>query len=408
MSANPTHHPRRTLAILAFTQIMSWGALYYAIAVLAPHIQQELGWRAEIVYGAFSWSLLIAGLAATPVGVLLDRLGGRAVMGTGSLIAGAGLIALGSGSSVAVYFGAWTVIGLAMAMTMYEAAFATISHAWGMQGRQAISTLTLFGGFASTVFWPLTVKLSGLVGWRDCCLLYGTAHIMLCLPAHLLLAPHAAAPARPAPPAAPGPIVAGADAQAAPEQHHTLQQALRHPAFWKLALAFSANSFIFSALSVHLIPLLLQFDHPMALAVGLAATIGPMQVLGRIAERLFGQRLLPQTAGKASFAMLPAALLALLLLGSRQWAAALFCSLYGLSNGVLTIVRGTLPLSLFGRKHYGAISGALAGPTLVARAAGPLAVAAIIARYPEPPPLLGILLAVSLLSLACYLAATRR
>ena len=394
------HPARKTIAVLAVTQILSWGSLYYAIAVLAPQIRLETGWRAEAVLGAFSLSLLVSGLAATPVGVLLDRHGGRLVMGAGSLVSGAGMLLLSRSHSLPVYFAAWAVLGLAMALTMYEAAFATINREFGARGRQAISTLTLFGGFASTVFWPLTQQLDQLLGWRDTYALYGALQIAVCLPLHLLLAGRSPAPAA-------GPASA-ATAAAQAERSHTLHEALRHPAFWKLALAFAANSFIFSAMSVQLIPMFVQFGHAPALAVALAALVGPMQVAGRVGEMTLGRHALPQTIGKFTFAALPAALLVLLMFGASQWALALYCTLYGLSNGILTIVKGTLPAALFGRKNYGAIAGALAGPSLVARAAGPLAVAAIIARAPAPAVLLTVLLGFSLVSLASYLAATRQ
>ncbi|SFM09165.1 MFS transporter [Rugamonas rubra] len=395
------HPARKTIAVLAVTQILSWGSLYYAIAVLAPQIRLETGWRAEAVLGAFSLSLLVSGLVATPVGVLLDRHGGRLVMGAGSLVSGAGMLLLSRSHSLPLYFAAWAVLGLAMALTMYEAAFATINREFGARGRQAISTLTLFGGFASTVFWPLTQQLDQLLGWRDTYALYGALQIAVCLPLHLLLAGR--------PPAAPaaGPTTAATVTTAA-ERSHTLHEALRHPAFWKLALAFAANSFIFSAMSVQLIPMFVQFGHAPALAVALAALVGPMQVAGRVGEMTLGRHALPQTIGKFTFAALPAALLVLLLFGARQWALALYCTLYGLSNGILTIVKGTLPAALFGRENYGAIAGALAGPALVARAAGPLAVAAIIARAPAPAVLLTVLLGFALVSLASYLAATRQ
>ncbi|PHV08181.1 MFS transporter [Janthinobacterium sp. BJB412] len=398
------HPARRTIAVLAVTQILSWGSLYYAIAVLAPQIRLETGWRAEAVLGAFSLSLLVSGLAATPVGVLLDRHGGRLVMGAGSLVSGAGMLLLSRSHSLPVYFAAWAVLGLAMALTMYEAAFATINREFGAQGRQAISTLTLFGGFASTVFWPLTQQLDQLLGWRDTYALYGALQIAVCLPLHLLLAGRPPA----APAAGPNTAATAATAAAQAERSHTLHEALRHPAFWKLALAFAANSFIFSAMSVQLIPMFVQFGHAPALAVALAALVGPMQVAGRVGEMTLGRHALPQTIGKFTFAALPAALLVLLLFGASQWALALYCTLYGLSNGVLTIVKGTLPAALFGRKNYGAIAGALAGPALVARAAGPLAVAAIIARAPAPAVLLTVLLGFALVSLASYLAATRQ
>jgi MFS family permease len=395
----------KTLAILACTQIMSWGALYYAIAILAPEIRREMGWPSEAVVGAFSWSLLVSGLAATPIGALLDRHGGRGVMGAGSLLGAAGFALLSQVHSLPAYYAAWTVLGCAMAMTMYEAAFATINRQFGMDSRKAISTLTLFGGFASTVSWPLTQYLDAHAGWRATCLIYAAAQLVLSFPLHLLLPsgkqlpPHSAATA-PATPPEPAPAL-----QSGPREH-SLQEAIRHPAFWKLAFAFSANSFIFSALSVHLIPLLQQYGHAATLAVGLAALVGPMQVAGRIGEMTVGRHALPRTIGKITFCTLPAALLALLLFGSHAWAAALFCMMYGMSNGILTIVRGTIPQTMFGRRHYGAISGALAGPALIARAAGPLAVAGLV-QFAAPAILLLVLLAAALASLAFYLLAIR-
>jgi predicted MFS family arabinose efflux permease len=385
--------PRKTLAILAVTQVVSWGTLYYAFAIVARAMQRDLGLRAELVFGAFSWCLLVAGLVATPAGILIDRYGGRPVTAAGSLLCGAGFILLSRAQGAPGYFVAWSVLGVAMSGVLYEAAFATIAHLYGAGARRAISTLTLFGGFASTVFWPLTLKLSGQAGWRDTYLLYGLLQLLLCLPLHLLLDSrpdgevHAAA--RPA------------------DADLNLRQALRHPAFWHLAFAFSANSFIFSALSVHLIPILSGLGHPIASVVLMAALIGPMQVAGRVGEMTVGRRLAAQTVGRLSFALLPCALLALLFFGRRQTAMAVFCILYGLSNGIVTIVRGTVPQLLFGTRNYGAISGALSGPSLLAKAAGPLAVAAVIQASASPTTLFSILLAFSLASLGFFLLAVR-
>ena len=384
---------KKIILILAFTQIVSWGSLYYAFAVLATDMQRELGWRAEMVFGAFSWSLLVAGLVATPVGILLDRHGGRAVMGSGSLLAGAGLIALGCAQSLVHYYVAWTVLGAGMAMVMYEAAFATINREFAYGARQAISTVSLAGGLASTVFWPLTLKLNGLIGWRETYMAYGAVHILLCAPLHALLAPGQR------------PAAVHADAEASVD--YTLHQALRDPIFWKLALAFATNSFIFSGVAVYLIPLLQQFGHSLSTVVMLAALIGPLQVLGRIGEMAFANRILPQTVGKITFSLLPLALLTLLVAGDYLWAVVVFCIGHGLSNGIITIVRGTVPRTLFGSRNYGAIAGALSGPGLLAKAAGPLAVAAIAERSSSPYVVLGVLLVIALVSLGFYLGAVK-
>lgn len=385
--------PWKIVYLLAFTQIVSWGSLYYAFAIVAADIQRELGWRTEVVFGAFSWSLLVAGLASTPAGVLIDRYGGRPVMGAGSLMAGVGMAGIGMAHSVAWYFAAWTAVGIGMAMVLYEAAFATINREFILNARKGISVLTLFGGLASTVFWPLTLKLNSVVGWRDTYLIYGLAHIALCAPLHALLGKGMRRGALPAATHA--------------VRNYTLHEAVRDPAFWRLAFAFSANMFIFSALSVHLIPLLQRFGHSVGTAVLVSTLVGPMQVLGRIGEMAFARHIRPQNVGKLTFSLLPAGLLALLFLGQHQVAVAAFCIFYGVSNGVVTIVRGTVPQTLFGRENYGAISGALAGPSLLAKAAGPLAAAAFVEANPSPGWLLGLLLVVSIVSLLCFLAAVK-
>ncbi|MES2128316.1 MAG: MFS transporter [Pseudomonadota bacterium] len=385
--------PRRswqTLAILALTQVLSWGTLYYALAIVALDIAHEMGWRNEVVYGAFSWCLLVAGLAATPAGALLDRYGGRRVMAAGSLLCGLGFIVLATAHSIAAYLVAWTVLGVAMAGVLYEAAFATINFEFGLQARQAISRLTLVAGFASTVFWPVTLKLNALLGWRETYLWYAAIQLLVCMPLHLMLGTQGA----------PMPTH-----QERPD--HSLKEALRHHAFWKLAFAFAANSFVFSALSAHLIPILQHYGHPAGTVVFMAALIGPMQVLGRIGEMTFARHIAPQQVGKFTFAMLPLALLALLFFGAHLVAVGLFCILYGLSNGILTIVRGTIPQQLFGARNYGAISGAMAGPAMVARAAGPLVLAGVLQANASPALVFMLLLCCAIASLLFYLMAVR-
>lgn len=381
----------KTIGILAVTQVVSWGSLYYAFAIVAPDIQRDLGLGPELAFGAFSWSLLVAGLVSTPVGVLLDRYGGRYVMAAGSLLCALGLAWLGRCTDAASYFGAWTLIGLAMALTLYEAAFAAINRKLENGARQAISTLTLFGGFASTLFWPLTSALDAALGWRTTYLWFAFLQLAVCMPLHLWLGRD--------------PVRQRAPPSGHAGRSHTLAEAVRHPAFWKLALAFSANTFIFSAMAVHLIPLLKELGLAASAAVLMASLIGPMQVAGRIGEMALARHALPHTVGKFTFAALPAALLLLALFGAHAWMVAIFCILYGLSNGILTIVRGTIPQALFGRDNYGAIAGALAGPSLLSKAAGPLVAAGVLGHQGSAGVLLSVLIAISVASLAFYLGA---
>ncbi|QYF95932.1 MFS transporter [Massilia sp. PAMC28688] len=389
------HPPRspQTIAMLGVTQLVSWGSLYYAFAILSQSIARDTGMRPEIVFGAYSWALLACGLAAPVVGRLIDRHGGRPVLAGGSVVTAAGFFLLAHASGVFLYFLAWTVLGLGMAAVLYDAAFAALNYRFGLDARRAIASLTLFGGFASTVFWPLTLKLDTALGWRDTYFIYGLVQLLLCLPLHLMLDRHQA------------PRVAPAASRTRAD--FTLRQALHHPMFWMLALALAANQFIFSALSVHLIGILQGFGHSVTSVVIMSSLIGPMLVAGRLLEMTFGHRVGADTLGKLCFATLPAAMLLVMFLGRHQLAMALFCAVYGLATGILTIVRGTVPQLLFGTRNYGAIAGALATPSLLTKAAGPLAVAAMMGAQAGPAPLFGMLLAFSLVSLVLYLLALR-
>jgi MFS family permease len=386
---------RGILGILAITQLVSWGSIYYAFSVLSPDIQRDLRLSPSVVFGAFSWSLLVSGLLAPPVGVLLDRIGGRAVMGAGSLVGALGLAILSQAASATMYLVAWTVLGAAMALVLYEAAFTTINREFENNPRQGISTLTLFAGFASTLFWPLTLKLNGLFGWRDTYLIYAALQLLLCAPLHAMLAVRAR------------PDVVRLAQASHTGKNFTLRESVRHPIFWWLAVAFATNSFVFSALSVHLLPLLNRLGHSMETVVIFAALIGPMQVAARSGERLYAQRSRPQSVGLVTFATLPFALVVLFLLGERQWAAAVFCLVYGMGNGILTIVRGTVPQAIFGRENYGAISGALSGPSLLLKALGPVAVASLLGLTQSVEVVIAVLFASSICSLIAYRSAVK-
>lgn len=345
----------RVIGLLAVTQIVSWGSLYYAFGVLAAHMQASLGLSPSVTYGAYAWALLLSGLCAAPVGMVIDRIGGHRVLALGSVLASAGLWLLSTASGAMSYCVAWTVIGVAMSLTLYEAAFATINRCLPHQARPAISSLTLFGGLASTAFWPLSLALYGLLGWRHTVLAFALIQLVICLPLHLLL-----------PRAQHCPFADNTRAS-----DWTLRQALRDRTFWRLALAFAFNTLIFSALSVHLIPLFTAW-HPNATVVLAAMAIGPMQVLGRYVELRFVERIRPSDVGRLVFLVTPLSLAVAACWGTHLLGLLAFCVLYGLSNGVMTIVRGTLPRELYGQSNYGAIAGGLAMPALLAKALGPL------------------------------------
>jgi MFS family permease len=346
------------ITALGIAQIISWGSLYYAFSFLIEPLQAAAGASKSTVVGAFSLGLLIAGLLTVPVGALIDRAGGRGVMTAGSL-AGAGLLVLLSTThSVLVLYIAWVGLGAAMAATLYDPAFAVLTAMFRANYRRAIAALTLFGGFASTVFWPLTEFLIAQLGWRDALLVLAAFNALICAPLHWWVVPARAAPT----------VVQSASE---PVTGH-FRAALRTPMFYLLTLSFVGNILVFSAVSVHLMLMLQAKGLTTAHAALVGAMVGPMQVAGRVLEITFGARLSPRAVGVIAMALLPSSLLVLLMADTNAWLLLLFALLYGAGNGVMTIVRGAIAAEVFGREAYGAINGAMAAPVLVAKAAGPL------------------------------------
>lgn len=346
------------LAALSVTQIASWGPLYYAFSVLMEPMQAELGWSRDVLVGGHAAALLVWGLAAYPTGKLIDRYGGRLVMSAGSMLAAFAFFLLANSHSVLVYYAAWILTGAAMALCLYEAAFTVLTMAYRERSRWAITVLTLAGGFASTVFWPITQGLVDAQGWRFAVLVLAAVQFFLCLPLHALALPGA-------PVSIPKPVVAGQPASAR-------NAWLRSPAFWLLGVSFTANSFVTAAISVHVIALLGERGLTASDAVWLGALIGPMQFSGRLMEFLFGKRLPAAGLGTLTVLLLPASLLLLMVAGASFPALLGFVLLYGAGLGLYTIVRATTPAELFGRENFGALNGALAAPSLFARAAGPI------------------------------------
>lgn len=338
---------------LGVAQIVSWGTIYYGFALLLQPLQRALGAGQGVIVGAYSVALLAAGIGAPWVGRAIDRGGGRAVMTAGSLLAALSFAALAYVESVALLYVVWLALGIAMAATLYEPAFAVVTQAFGPRYRRAITVLTLFGGFASTVFWPATAALIERFGWRDAVLFLAAFNLFINVPLHALLLPRG----RPRTSAQRGPATTAAPTGTT--------------AFIALAVALLAQAIAISALAVHFLPLLVARDMTPVAAAAVGALIGPMQVLGRIVEAAVSPRASAVAVGRVVVLMLPAALLTLYGAGTNALLLGLYVVLYGAGNGAMTIVRGAVPVELWGREHYGALMGWLATPAMLARASGP-------------------------------------
>jgi len=385
----------RLVPALGVTQIISWGTLYYSIAVLGASIREELGISSAALFGAYSLSLLLSALVAPLAGRAIDRYGGRTVMSFGSATAAVALFCISRVHSPFALYAAWALAGFAMAMTMYDAAFATLSQHSGDRYRKALTALTLMGGLASTVFWPTSLKGLEWFGWRDTMMFFAALQVAVCLPLHLLLVPRLASPD--------GSGRAGATAEAG-----TLSMRSRRGAFIALAIAFALNGFIVSVLTVHLITVLQGKGLALETAVWVGSFFGPMQVTGRIVEFAFGRRFSSRTIGAAALWLLVAALVVLIAQRGSVALALVFAVMFGFGNGVVTIVRGTVPAELFGRAGYGSTLGNLAAPALFARAVAPFAFAPLAVPDTSSFGWLLILLVMAVASVASFSIAVRR
>ena len=350
------------ICVLGVTLIISYGSVFYSFSLLMEPLQRELGASKNLTVGAFSLALVIAGLCTTHVGSTIDRIGGRLVMTAGSIAAGLLLSVLSRVESAVGLYVAYACLGATMAAILYEPAFAVLTRIFGANARRAITTLTLFGGLANTVFWPLTQQLMAHFGWRETLLILGALNLLVCAPLHAWFLPgrdpHAEA------------IRAGTGKT---KDSKSLREVLREPAFYFLGGAFVANGLIFSAMSVHMLPMFQSKGLSAATAALVGALVGPTQVTGRIFELTIGQRFSIVQVGLLAMCLLPVALLVFVVAGGL-WTLVAFALMYGLSIGVVTIVRGAMPAQLFGREHYGAVSGALAMPQMFSLASGPFIV----------------------------------
>jgi predicted MFS family arabinose efflux permease len=350
-----TTPPDRRIIIpaLGITQIFAWGSTFYLPAALAPLIASDTGWAYDSILGGVSVGLLIAGLASPRVGRLIAAEGGRPVLAIGALLLAAGLFAIGTAPNLFWYLIGWVVVGLGMSASLYDAAFSTLGRIYGAHARTAITSTTLFGGFASSVCWPLSAFLAARFGWRGACFTYAGIQIAVALPIHLLALPRAAA------------------SEVGLAINARLSARLRrdeYAIFGLLSVVLTLGAAILSLMGTHLLPILTARGLDMAAAVGLAAILGPAQVSARFIELLIGNRYDPVWTIVASAGLIA---IAAALMVSGFPIIALAIVLYGAGNGIGSVARGTVPLALFGADRYPILMGRLGFPLLMAMAVSP-------------------------------------
>lgn len=386
-------YDRRLVGWLSLAQLITWGSVFYTFALLMEPVERELGLTRAQSSLAFSLALMAEGLLAWPVGRWIDRGHERAVMTGGSLLVAACLFAHGFVNSLAGFYAVWALLGAALAATLYSPVFAVVTRRFPLDFRRAIITLTFLGGLASTVFIPLSAWLVSAFGWRHALWVLAGLHLFVCAPIHF----HRlrGAPAR---------VLqqAGGAATGTPVGQH-----LRSAPFLLIGLFVVIMMAVTAALPAHMVSLLRENGLSETWVIAIPASIGLLQVVGRLLLFFFEHRFDLHAANRIIPCLIPMGLAALLAGGGHGWAAVLFVVLYGMGNGMLTIVKGTAIAQYVSREHVASLNGALGLPQAAARAIAPLALGLLWTREAGYTTGLWLLLGVSVLAVASLLLATR-
>jgi MFS family permease len=343
-----------------------------------------------------SIGFLASGVVSPQVGRAVERRGGRPVLAFGAAFMALGLLGLAAAPSLPFYILAWIVLGIGMGAGLYDPAMATLGRLYGENARGAITLLTLFGGLASTVCWPLSAWLVGAVGWRGTCVVYALIHLLVSVPLYLFSLPREPVPVRP---------IAKATAAGGAAQRRDRSQT-GGILFLLVATGLMLPWGITSAVGIHLLTLLQAQGLAFETAVALSTLVGPSQVAARFLEMMLGRRFHPVATMFVSSSLVVAGLL--LLFGGAH-AVAVGLVVYGAGNGLTSIVRGTLPLALFGAEGYATLMGRLGRPLMIAFALAPSLAALILDRYGATATILALAsLGVANLAVAVMLARLAR
>ncbi|WP_292133066.1 arsenite efflux MFS transporter ArsK [Mesorhizobium sp.] len=351
--------PIAAIAALGVTQIIGYGTLYYSFSILAADMARDLGWPTEWIFGALSAALLIGGLTAPWLGRWIDRFGAGKIMTAGSVLAAAALAGCASAPTAVAFVAALIVLEVASNLVQYGAAFALLVQIRPHAAQRSITYLTLIAGFASTVFWPITSALHAHMPWQSVYLVFAGLNLLVCLPLHAWLS-HG--------------LAKGRRSASVPLRHikGSLPATSRPLGLALMVIAFSLQNLIAAAVLVHMVPLL------SGLGLGATAAIvgtlfGPSQVLSRFINMVFGGKLSPLMLAIISASLMTIGVVALDSTAPSIAGAMAFAVIFGMGNGLFSIVTGSLPLTLFGSDGYGRLQGRVMSARLIVSAVAPFA-----------------------------------
>jgi len=356
------------VSALGITQIIGYGTLYYSFSILAPQIAADLSISLEQVFAVFSLSLFVGGLSATVIGRQMDKIGAATVLTIGSVLSALTLVLCAWSPSVAIFAVGIVLLEASSGMVQYQAAFAALVENDPKSASRNITYLTLIGGFASTIFWPISVALLDVITWREIYLLYAALNLALCMPLHFWIMRQGKA------------IKANGVQQAREHLVGAIPVEKRRKAMLIVSVAFAILGFTLASILAHMVPMLDTLGLGTT-AVVIGALFGPAQVMSRLINMVFGSRLSPPMLAVISAALMVGGIVVLGITGNSLPGAVAFAICLGLGSGINSIAQGSLPLYLFGSEGYGAVTGKMAAARLAAGAAAPFAFAAAMGQF---------------------------
>ena len=380
---------------LAVAQLVSWGSLYYAFAVIAGPMATEMGWSSPAINGALSAGLAATGFASFFAGRVIDAYGGRLLMTAGSIAAALLLLAWSQVTELWQLYAVWIAMGAVFSCVLYEPVFAVIARELKDDYRRGIITITLLGGLASTAFIPLTQFLVDVSDWRRALVVLAAIQIPFGILVHWFVLGNSTETV----------VVTKAAVPAG-----RVRKAIVTPVFWLLALSYGAHAFMFTGLTFHIIPLLTERGFALPAIIAAYTLVGPFQVIGRIVVFALEKRLDVRFAGIVGTSLPVIGLVLLLLAAPGSALIYCFAIFYGAGMGIKTIVQATAAPEFLGREGYGALQGTFAGINYAIQSATPFALALLWSMMGGYDQVIWVLLGSAVLSAFAFIGAlaTRR
>ena len=348
--------------LLGLAQILLWGGSFFILTILAEPIMNETKWPHQYVYGSFSLSLLISGLLSPKIGKLINSANKNKILLYAGVVMGVGLITIGLSQNIFFFALGWIIIGSSMGMGLHDALFASLGKKYGNQANQFIIQITLISGFVTTIIWPVLSFLVEEHGWRNTCFIYAIVLILFIIPIHYLTIYYSES-----------------------EESQTVTSNIKNKGivknpsskvFYLLLSNFTIGSILMTGLYVHLIDILTNKNISLAAAISISTLLGPSQVGIRFLDMITPNKT-PLTTAVISSILVLSGLLLLLFDPALSFIGVVF---FGFGNGMRSILRGTLPLWIYGSGSYATIMGQLARLPLIAQALTPF-IGGIVIQY---------------------------